>query len=606
MKNLLLSFLFFTSIFPQQFHSLDGIESSDGHTILLYRLGSDFFPYNPVYKFNTITFDETLIMQAYSFNYPSGEMSKAIWDFEFFPNDDNNFMNVGLEINPDNHGFIARNDSIVFGYIAECRWVDISKQNPQKVFVFDNGGPIRSWDGGYTFPLDSIPAITNFIPIALSDFDDNVMFGFNEDNKFCKNTIVVDTSLVGIDQYFKMLYDKNQFHIYRINKIYGGYALNVSNNKGDAFTWTKTYQSENPIFITIDSTQSGVIFLADGRSIYKSINNGYTFTHYKSLPNKLVGIYKKPNSEILYAATKYKIYEITENTIQSIKQLKPVDYYDWYPLKVGNLWTYENYYYESGIPHQFVGNSCNWVKGTKILPNAKEYFEIIIQLTNGTIDTQYIRLDSLNATLYGYSKETGKDLLYETLYAEIGDTICYEYNPVWACQIVQSEEQFNIWGINSIKRNLYPNYSGWVCSHSLVKGIGLSNYGCGDLTGSYSNLKGCIINGIVYGDTSLTDVNEKVNSIPTEFKLEQNFPNPFNPNTTISWQSPVASWQTIKVYDILGKEVATLVDEYRNAGCYEIEFTVAQLSRAEMASGIYFYQLQTGSFVSTKKMLLLK
>ena len=120
------------------------------------------------------------------------------------------------------------------------------------------------------------------------------MFGFDEELQFSKNGGVVDTSLVIFDEHSKLLYDINQFHVYRVNKTYGGYTLNVSNNKGDAFTWTKTYQSENPFYIAIDSTQSGVVYLADGRRIYKSNNNGYTFTLYKTLPSKLVGIYKKP------------------------------------------------------------------------------------------------------------------------------------------------------------------------------------------------------------------------------------------------------------------------------------------------------------------------
>jgi hypothetical protein len=89
--------------------------------------------------------------------------------------------------------------------------------------------------------------------------------------------------------------------------------------------------------------------------------------------------------------------------------------------------------------------------------------------------------------------------------------------------------------------------------------------------------------------------------IPGSFALEQNYPNPFNPSTKISWQSPVSSWQTLKVYDILGNEVATLVDEYKPAGTYEVEFDAAGLS-----SGIYLSRLQTGSFVETKKMILLK
>lgn len=89
--------------------------------------------------------------------------------------------------------------------------------------------------------------------------------------------------------------------------------------------------------------------------------------------------------------------------------------------------------------------------------------------------------------------------------------------------------------------------------------------------------------------------------IPNSFSLEQNYPNPFNPSTVISYQLPVISDVTIKVYDVLGNEVATLVNEYKPAGSYEVDFNATGLS-----SGIYFYKLQTGSFVETKKMLLLK
>jgi hypothetical protein len=86
-----------------------------------------------------------------------------------------------------------------------------------------------------------------------------------------------------------------------------------------------------------------------------------------------------------------------------------------------------------------------------------------------------------------------------------------------------------------------------------------------------------------------------------EYQLDQNYPNPFNPSTRISWQSPVGSHQTFKVYDVLGNEVAALVDEYKPSGRYEIEFNGSNL-----ASGIYLYKLQAGSFVETKKMILLK
>jgi hypothetical protein len=86
-----------------------------------------------------------------------------------------------------------------------------------------------------------------------------------------------------------------------------------------------------------------------------------------------------------------------------------------------------------------------------------------------------------------------------------------------------------------------------------------------------------------------------------DFNLMQNYPNPFNPSTVISYQLPVSSDVTLKVYDIIGKKIATLVNEYTLAGKYEVEFNASTLP-----SGVYFYQLKAGSYVSTKKMILLK
>ncbi len=102
-----------------------------------------------------------------------------------------------------------------------------------------------------------------------------------------------------------------------------------------------------------------------------------------------------------------------------------------------------------------------------------------------------------------------------------------------------------------------------------------------------------------YSNELLVDI-----TTPIEFALNQNYPNPFNPSTKISWQSPVSSWQTLKIYDILGNEVATLVDEFREAGRYEFEISVGQT--LSLSSGIYFYKIQAGDFIQTKKMILLK
>ena len=98
-----------------------------------------------------------------------------------------------------------------------------------------------------------------------------------------------------------------------------------------------------------------------------------------------------------------------------------------------------------------------------------------------------------------------------------------------------------------------------------------------------------------------TDVNDFNNGIVKKFELNQNYPNPFNPTTTIKYKLPKNSFVTLKIYDILGKEVQTLVDEYKHSGIYKAEFNAANLP-----SGVYFYRLTAGNFIEVKKMILQK
>ena len=100
----------------------------------------------------------------------------------------------------------------------------------------------------------------------------------------------------------------------------------------------------------------------------------------------------------------------------------------------------------------------------------------------------------------------------------------------------------------------------------------------------------------------LADV-KKEEALPTSFRLEQNYPNPFNPNTIISYQLPTRTHVSLKVYDLLGREVATLVDEFQNAGTYNSQLSIINY---QLSSGVYFYRLQAGEFVQTKKMIVLK
>jgi hypothetical protein len=101
--------------------------------------------------------------------------------------------------------------------------------------------------------------------------------------------------------------------------------------------------------------------------------------------------------------------------------------------------------------------------------------------------------------------------------------------------------------------------------------------------------------------STITEVeNEPV--LINDFKLNQNFPNPFNPSTTISWQIPVRSQVNLKLLNVLGEELETLVNEIQEAGSHFKLYT----ANSNLTSGIYFYQLKVGNFIQTKKMVLIK
>jgi len=107
-------------------------------------------------------------------------------------------------------------------------------------------------------------------------------------------------------------------------------------------------------------------------------------------------------------------------------------------------------------------------------------------------------------------------------------------------------------------------------------------------------------------DMNVLSSNESNHKTVENFNLFQNYPNPFNPSTTIRYEISDQSFVTLKVYDVLGNEIATLVNEEKSAGEYEVIFDSHSGEVRNLTSGIYFYQLKAGSFVETKKMILLK
>jgi hypothetical protein len=173
------------------------------------------------------------------------------------------------------------------------------------------------------------------------------------------------------------------------------------------------------------------------------------------------------------------------------------------------------------------------------------------------------------------------------------------YNP-YSFRYVRDDSTFIRSAINNVWDTFYVDiYTKIADSHSFL-----------DVLGYFDNN---LISYTIWEDSANGKVNlfglKRINLFgdvkkeltPEVFSLSQNYPNPFNPSTKIQYALSSSQFVTLKIYDILGRQVATLVNEEKAAGEYEIEFDAKKLS-----SGIYFYQLKTGKSILTKKMILLK
>lgn len=101
-------------------------------------------------------------------------------------------------------------------------------------------------------------------------------------------------------------------------------------------------------------------------------------------------------------------------------------------------------------------------------------------------------------------------------------------------------------------------------------------------------------------------INQEKSSIENQFSLYQNYPNPFNPSTVISYSLPFNNHVSLKVFDVLGREVLTLFDEYKTAGNHKVEFNLQKYVNQQLSSGVYYYQLRAGDYLETKKMILVR
>jgi hypothetical protein len=310
---------------------------------------------------------------------------------------------------------------------------------------------------------------------------------------------------------------------------------------------------------------------------------------------------------------------ITQNVFSQTSNLK-----DFLPLNIGNTWVY---YFNGALFGPFTGLDKYKII-SKYNFNGKTYFKFIHSRVglSGNInyapesrlfsDTAAIRIDSVSGNIYRNSEcNSSQEMLVDSLKANLYDT-SYTCYPLHGDTIVCADTTSIIY-FGNLRISRAFTMDGFEGNNDQIyaENLGLTNFNYAQMGMScWAILKGCIINGVVYGDTAMVGIELISNHVPNKFTLSQNYPNPFNPITKIIFKIPHSKgagrmMTQLIIYDILGREIATLVNEQLSSGTYEVEW-----DGSNYPSGVYFYKLVvsgaepliTVGFTETRKMALVK
>ncbi|MCR4417826.1 MAG: T9SS type A sorting domain-containing protein [Ignavibacteria bacterium] len=270
---------------------------------------------------------------------------------------------------------------------------------------------------------------------------------------------------------------------------------------------------------------------------------------------------------------------------------------DWIPLVQGSIWvfsSYANIYSPYGPSVQvFIGTSKMFYEKDTIINNqtyAKITHNVLSAQTNHFSQPLLIRKDTITNKYYKYSSPSEK-LFFDPL-ADSGTVIPDFF-------VLGQKSTRNIFGEVRESWNINPIVGGYG-NIILVRGIGLFYSKFDEFGGYFDSLKGCVIGGQLFGDTTfVTSVKDEI--IPDNFVLYQNFPNPFNSQTTIRFDLPEMQQVQLKIFNSIGEEIYSENLGVMDRGSYSFKFNANNFS-----SGVYFYQIVSNKFTSTRKMILIK
>lgn len=268
---------------------------------------------------------------------------------------------------------------------------------------------------------------------------------------------------------------------------------------------------------------------------------------------------------------------------------------DYYPLRIGNEWFYRSV---SLPPNDSTISFSARVIGDSLFSNGHRYF---VLNEDDIMGQRFVRVDSTSVYYF-----TGQDQRVFRLDGQVGDTTWLGWGPYAFVRLARIDTS-TIFG--SSQRILTFELDGLLYAVlKLSKQFGpLTEWRYSDPPPPWPEwgreLLGCTIDSVRYGNTLGITGND---NRPLSFTLDQNFPNPFNPETHIAYTLPSRSPVVLLIFDLLGREICTLVDQIEPAGARSVRWNGRDSQGHPVGSGVYVYQLRTPEFSQARKMLLLR
>lgn len=277
---------------------------------------------------------------------------------------------------------------------------------------------------------------------------------------------------------------------------------------------------------------------------------------------------------------------------------------DFYPLNIGDV---HEFHYKHLLCRTSTAESfycAERVSGDTLMPNGNTYKVIQSNIppffgSSG----HFVRIDSVTANVYEYHTDftPPQEILLDSLRATVNSSFITLRGLAHCYQL----DSLNFLGIQTTSKDISvdgPQGGAYQLAYGLgrIRDIAWDPYGCNEFGDNYAiELVYAHIDGMDYG--TFVGVRDEYEALPKTFDVYQNYPNPFNSNTTIRYVLPSSSSVILSVYDLLGQEITTLTNEFKQPGSY-----TATWNAEGIASGVYLYRLQAGSFVEVKKLILMR